>query len=186
MSDFISNVTDDGNAAYEVNHEDEELVEDRPAEDEEPVENLPAEELPVEELVKERPPAPASDGRSFMQRRIPIRYAVTANPDRGSQNLPEPKHLRIKLPEVLAQLFPGVWAAVRGEEVFIDFFARNDQDDRKGGKVGDPWRWIKIKDNGEIALGISRPYTKSISDGALIRDYKVGAFKLAVPLDNAQ
>src|SRR5438874_3494994 len=41
---------------------------------------------------------------------------------------------------------------------------------------------FRSKDNGEIAFGISRPYKKSISEGELVRDYKIGAFKLAVPL----
>lgn len=168
---------------------EEEHSEEEQAEEEQPEEGaaeLPEEELPDEELlVAEIPRANVSgadNARNFTQRHISIRWGIADNPDRGSPNLPEPKHLTIKLPDALAKLFPGVWVAHKGEDILIDFFARNDQDGRSGRKIGDPWRWIKIKSSGEIAMGISRPYTKSRCDGVLVRDYKVGAFKLAVPL----
>jgi hypothetical protein len=181
VQEVIADAVDEGNPVYdEVNPaEDPPAEQDMPAEEDE--EDLPAVDLPaVEPLVADIPLA--SNTRSFPQRRIPIRYALTDNPDRGSRNLPEPKHLLIKLPEPF-QLFGCVWVAQKGEEVYFDFYARNDQDDaRKGRKVGDPWRWIKVKANGEIAMGISRPYTKSMADGELVRDYGIGAFKITVPL----
>jgi hypothetical protein len=166
---------------------EEEPSEDEPSEEEPSEEELPVvDELPVGELLVEEMPRagipPANNAGNFTQRRIPIRYGIADNPDRGSRNIPEPKHLVIKLPDALARLFPGAWVAEKDGEVFIDFFARNDQDSRTGYKIGDAWRWIKVKPNGEIAMGISRSYTKSRSDGELVRDYRVGAFKLTVPL----
>jgi hypothetical protein len=172
--EVISTSGDDGNAASdEVN----------PAEE---VEELPTAELPdVEPLVATRTPArlfPADNATGSYQRCIPIRYGISGNSTRGSRNLPEPKHLTIKLPDAVSHFFAGVWVAARRDEVFLDFYARNDQNDRTGHVPSDPWRWIKIKDSGEIAVGISRPYTKSRTDGELVRDYKIGAFKLTVPL----
>lgn len=117
----------------------------------------------------------------FTQRVITIRYSIANNPDRSSQRLPEPKHLLIGLPKVFSTLFSGAWVSEKDDDVFVDFFARNEQTDRTGHREGDPWRWIKIKDSGELAMGISRPYTKPRTNGQLVRDYRVGAFKLLVP-----
>jgi hypothetical protein len=165
---------------------EQEQPEEKQPEDEQSEEEMPTVELPdVEPLVVDRPRArllPADNASGSYQRRIPIRYGISGNSTRGSRNLPEPKHLTIKLPDAVSHFFAGVWVAVKGDEVFLDFFARNDQNDRTGHAPSDPWRWIKIKDSGEIAMAISRPYTKSRTDGELVRDYRIGAFKLAVPL----
>jgi hypothetical protein len=126
---------------------------------------------------------PANNAGVLNQHQIGIRYAITANPDRESRSLPQAKHLRIKLPKALSELFAGAWLATSGEDVLLDFFARNDQVGREGHKDGDPWKWMKIKPSGEIAYGISRSYTKPVSAGMLIRDYDLGVFKILIPFE---
>jgi hypothetical protein len=179
---------DDDNLADEVDPADEqdapeEEAEGGPREEEDTtVDDIPADEPLVEELQPRAGTALANNASDFSQRHIFIRYAVTDNPDRGSRLLPNPKSLIVAFPKALAQIFGGCWVAQRGEEILFDFFARSDQGDRKGYKVGNPWKWIKIKANGEIAVGISRSFTRARTDGVLERDYVVGAFRLVVPL----
>ncbi len=170
-------------AEEEEEEEEEEQPDDDPSEEELPTTELPDAEPLVANRPGARPHSADNASGSSYQREIPIRYGISGNSTRGSRNLPEPKHLTIKLPDVMARFFGGVWVAAKGDDVFVDFFARNGQNDRTGHAPSDPWRWIKIKDSGEIAMAISRPYTKSRTDGELVRDYKVGAFKLAVPLE---
>jgi len=170
----------------ELDTTEEQQAEELSAEELDEEEELPTGELPdVEPLVVNRPLARSLDaeigGRSY-QRSIPIRYGISDNSTRASRLHPDAKHLTIKLPDAVSRFFACVWVAVQGDEVFIDFYARNDQNDRTGHADRDPWRWIKIKDSGEIAMAINRSYTKSRCDGELVRDYKVGAFKLVVPI----
>ena len=181
---------DDDNVADHANPTEEQF------ELEQSEEQPSAEEAAEEEEIEDRPlgelqtvglpsagirPAISDASGGFSQRFIQVRYAITDNSLRTSSNLPQAKHLRVKLPGALVQWCGGVWVAVSGENVFVDVFARNDQDGRHGRKTGDVWRWIKVKPSGEFAMGLSRPYTKSMSDGVLVRDYKIAAFKLVVP-----
>lgn len=188
-------VVSSDDTSAEEQHEDvqfgqEQPEEDQPEEDQsediEDEQELSAVELPeVEPLVPDAPPArllPSNGAGGSYQRRLPIRYGISDNSTRGSSKHPEAKHLTIKLPEVVANFFAGVWVAVKGDVIYVDFFARNNQNDRTGRSANDPWRWIKIKDSGEIAMAINRGYTKSRTDGELVRDYVIGAFKLIVPL----
>jgi hypothetical protein len=187
----MNTLNDGGNVAgnYESNSADDLPGEEMPNEEarEEAPEEEEIEDRPLEELRTVGLPSvgisPAANDASggFNQRVIHVRYAITDNSLRTSPNLPEAKHLRIKLPSALVQWCGGVWVAVSGEDVYVDVFARNDQVGRNGRKAGDVWRWIKVKPNGEFAMGISRPYTKSMSDGVLVRDYDTAAFKLTVP-----
>lgn len=177
---------DEGNVPDEGNDTGEEPAAEDDDDDDDFVEDAPTTELPdVAPLVVERPRASiraAHHPDGSYQYCVPVKYGISGNSTRQSRLHPDAKHLTIILPEPMANFFAGVWVAVKGDEVFFDFFARNRQRDRTGHSPNDPWRLIKIKDSREVAMAINRPYTKSRSEGLLVRDIEVGAFKLVVPL----
>jgi hypothetical protein len=156
--------------------------------EEEPTEelDLPDDEVVLEELPSDEPARGGvfrTDSADSFTRSMPVRWGLADNPSRGSRRLLEPKSLTIVLPGTLAQLFGGAWIGQRGEDVFLSLFARSDQRDRSGYKVGSAWKWYKIKPHGEIVIGVSRGYVKSRGDDVMVHDYGIGAFRLRVPFD---